>query len=111
MESFVPVNSVDPALLSDASPSPAMHPVSPMSWLGWTLAGLPSVARRAVRSAGERDESEARRVLMSAMFWVGRKVIWPDRITVGDRKERWRKVRAYKHTTLRAAQTTKLQIL
>ena len=88
-----------------------------MSWLGWMLAGLPSVARRAVLSAEERDESEARRVLMSVIFWVGSifwagsKVRWPDRITVGGRKERWRKVRAYKHTTLRAAQTTKLQIL
>jgi len=59
------LRTADPALLSGASPSPAMHPVSPMSWLSWTLAGLPSVARRAVRPAGERDESEARRVLVN----------------------------------------------
>jgi len=51
---YAPVNSADPALLSGASPPPAMHPVSPMSRLSWTLAGLPSVARSAVRPTGER---------------------------------------------------------
>jgi len=86
---YAPVNSADPALLSGDSPSLAMHPVSPMSRLSWTLAGLPSRGEKYGTSCGrERSECGKRKEGVNVGHVLGRdsKMV---RTIVARSKVRW----------------------